>query len=73
MDKITTFAGYTENPHIFPMDMYETPMIKAAVGELHPLIADYISNVKPIPGKNILLIDALGAGEVWGCNVNGDY
>jgi uncharacterized C2H2 Zn-finger protein len=73
IEKDTIFSGYTDSAHIHALDMYEMGMIKAAVGELHPLIADYIANVKPINGKNILLIDALGAGEIWGENVNGDY
>ncbi len=71
--KDTIFSGYTETPHIFSMDMYDKTMIKSAMSDLHPEIEKYISNVKPLPDKNILLIDALGAGEVWYDNVNGDY
>jgi hypothetical protein len=32
----------------------------------------YIQNVKPIPGKTIILVLAMTAGETWGPNRNGD-
>jgi len=48
-------------------------MLKQAAQDMHPDIDAYIKKARPIPGKNILLIDALGAGEVWGSNVNADY
>src|SRR6187399_2413290 len=46
--------------------------IKTA-GEHHPTIAAYIRNAKPIPGITQLLLTALGAGEYWGDNANGDW
>jgi len=70
--KTTLSAGYTEQPHIFPLDMHDYGMIKAAT-EMHPDVLQYIQKVKPIPGKSIILVDAMGAGEFWGSNVNGDY
>jgi hypothetical protein len=33
---------------------------------------DYIRNVKPIPGKTVILVLAMTAGEYYGCNRNGD-
>jgi len=39
----------------------------------HPEIAAYIRDPRKIPGKTQLLITALGAGEYWGDNSNGDY
>lgn len=33
---------------------------------------DYIKNVKPIPGKTIILVLAMTAGEFYGANRNGD-
>ena len=57
------FLGYSNGkPHIFPMEMYNYSLIKQSSYELHPEIDAYIRKAKPIPGKNILLIDALGAG-----------
>lgn len=46
---------------------------KTASKDFHPEIADYISQAKPIPGVVQVLLTALGAGEFWGSNVNGDY
>ena len=40
---------------------------------LPPAIENYIRCAKPIQGKTQLLIDAMGAGEYYGSNVNGDY
>ena len=72
--KQTNFSGFSSTgPHIMPMDMMDYTLIKQAAGELHPEIDKYIRNAKPIPGKSILLIDAMGAGEYWGSNSNGDY
>lgn len=71
--KHTLSSGYDNNtPHIFPLDMYDMPLLKASV-EMHPDVLRYLQTVKPIPGKSIILVDALGAGEYWGSNVNGDY
>src|SRR5271166_3490693 len=47
-------------------------LIKTAA-EYHPQIQTYIKNAKPIPGYVQPLITALGAGEYWGSNINGDY
>jgi hypothetical protein len=69
----TRFYGFTDKPHIMPVAMHEYGLMKQAAGDMHPDIDAYIRKARPIPGKNILLIDALGAGEVWGPNVNGDY
>jgi len=33
---------------------------------------DYIKNVQPVPGKTIILVLAMTAGEHYGCNKNGD-
>lgn len=71
--KNTISAGYDNNtPHIFPLEMYDYPLLKSAT-EMHPEIAAYIQKAKPVPGKTIVLVDALGAGEYWGSNSNGDF
>jgi hypothetical protein len=77
MYKLVTFAGYDNNtgPHIFPIE----PNVERTIGHikmarpLPPKIEQYIRSAKPIPGKTQLLIDAMGAGEYYGSNVNGDY
>jgi len=74
--KLVTFAGYdTSGPHIFPIE----PDLDRTIGHikmarpLPPEIEQYIRTAKPIAGKTQLLIDAMGAGEFYGSNVNGDY
>lgn len=47
-------------------------LVKSA-GALHPQVAEYIRSVKPNPRFLWVLSNALGAGEYWGSNVNGDY
>jgi hypothetical protein len=76
MYKLVTFAGYdTSGPHIFPIE----PDLDRTIGHikmarpLPPEIEQYIRTAKPIQGKTQLLIDAMGAGEFYGSNVNGDY
>ena len=34
---------------------------------------DYIQHVKPKDGKRYILVIAMGAGEYWGANKNGDF
>jgi hypothetical protein len=75
MLKLLTFAGYDQaGPHIFPIE----PDRDRTIGHIkmaRPLparVEHYIKTARPIPGKTQLLIDALGAGEYWGDNANGD-
>jgi hypothetical protein len=76
MYKLLTFSGYdTNGPHIFPIE----PDLDRTIGHIkmaRPLpseIEQYIRTAKPVAGKTQLLIDAMGAGEYYGSNVNGDY
>ena len=76
MYKLVTFSGYdTSGPHIFPIE----PDVDRTIGHikmaraLPPTIEQYIRTAKPIQGKTQLLIDAMGSGEFYGSNVNGDY
>lgn len=72
IEKLVTFDGYDRNgPHIFPLETTPVRMIKLATA-LHPDIQAYVNKAKPVPGKTQMLIDALGAAEYWGQNVNGD-
>lgn len=81
MYKLVTFSGYDSRtgPHLFPIepDSHSSSMshIKMARdGRTLPASIDqYIRNARPIPGKSQLLIDAMGSGEYYGSNVNGDY
>ena len=73
MDKLLTYPGKTEKGiFTFVLDAERTHLEKTAA-EYHPTIASYIHEAKPIPGRMQILLTALGAGEYWGNNVNGDY
>lgn len=76
MWKHLTFAGCDQfGPHIFPIRADATRAgghVKLARA-LPPRVEQYLRTAKPIPGKTQLLLDALGAGEYWGDNSNGDW
>jgi len=73
MDKLLIFPGKTDKGvFTFVIDREMDHLVKTA-SEYHPEISSYINCAKAIPGKTQLLLTALGAGEYWGCNVNGDY
>lgn len=40
---------------------------------LLPEVQDFLGNLKRQPNKIYILVNALGAGEFWGSNINGDY
>lgn len=40
--------------------------------KLHPRVQDFVRAVRPTPSGIYVLVNALGAGEYWGSNVNGD-
>lgn len=76
MLKQITFSGCDRTgPHIFPIeaDVDRTIGHIKMARPLPPTIEHYIRTAKPVPGKTQLLIDAMGAGEYYGSNVNGDY
>jgi len=41
--------------------------------KLHPRVQDFVRNIIPTPSGIYILVNALGAGEYWGSNVNGDF
>jgi hypothetical protein len=75
--KLINYAGYDARtgPHIFPIEAN----LERSIGhikmarELPASIEQYLRSAAPIPGKTQLLIDAMGSGEYYGSNVNGDY
>jgi hypothetical protein len=73
MDKLLLFPGKTDRGVFTYVIDAEHRFLEKTAAEYHPTIAAYIHAAKPIKGKTQLLITALGAGEWWGHNVNGDY
>lgn len=73
MEKLLTFHGKSERGVFnYVIDTHHQFLEKTAA-EYHPEISNYIHNAKPIPGAVQVLLTALGAGEYWGANANGDY
>lgn len=73
MDKLLLFPGRTDKGIFTYVIDAEKNYLEKTAAEYHPTIASYINSAKPIKGKTQILLTALGAGEWWGCNVNGDY
>lgn len=73
MDKLLLFPGKTDRGVFTYLVDAEKSYLEKTACEYHPTIAAYINAAKPIRGKTQILLTALGAGEWWGFNVNGDY
>ena len=73
MDKLITFEGRSERGIFTYVVDTESPHLIKTASEYHPEIASYIRSAKTIPGKTQVLLTALGAGEYWGANSNGDW
>lgn len=75
MYKLSTFLaegeqGYSAVPLFGPADsVFE----KTASVSLLPEVLDYINGLKPKPGAQYVLVNAMGAGEYYGSNINGDF
>jgi hypothetical protein len=44
-----------------------------AASPMLPEVQRYLEKLQPHPNKIFVLVNALGAGEFWGSNINGDY
>jgi len=75
MYKLSHFRGDGEyGPTAIPLvGGAEEFMEKVAAPSLMPEIVQYISTLKPKKGSIYVLVNAMGAGEYYGANVNGDY
>lgn len=73
MDKLLLFPGKSERGIFTYVIDTELHHLTKTAAEYHPEIAQYIRTAQAITGKTQILLTALGAGEWWGCNVNGDY
>ena len=80
MIKQVQFRGKDDEGNVFcqplwgdnPLGSLEKTAAEFAPSKLHPAVREFISGVKQT-GKGIyILVNALGAGEYWGSNVNGD-
>src|SRR5688572_27098598 len=75
MLKCSYFRGETETgPSAIPLfgraDAY---FEKTASAQLLPEVVRYIAALKPENTSQYVLVNAMGAGEYFGSNINGDY
>ena len=74
MIKVSLFQGSEETgpaavPLFGPADPY---FEKVASANLLPEVATYIADLKPENNAQYVLVNAMGAGEYYGSNINGD-
>lgn len=77
MLKQVQFFGRNEQGHVFCQPLLDDGLIKTASAlprsNLHPKIADFVRTVRPSKHGIYVLVNAMGAGEIWGSNINGDH
>lgn len=75
MLKISTFLAESEQGRsVFPLfGKQEAVFEKTAAPSLKPEVLNYIDNLRPRKDAQYVLVNALGAGEYFGSNVNGDF
>ena len=78
MIKQCQFRGIDEKGHVFVQPLLsargfeKTASVLEFRSKLHPRIQDFVSAIRPSAAGVYVLVNALGAGEYWGSNVNGD-
>jgi hypothetical protein len=78
MIKQCQFKGIDDKGHIFCQPLlFDRGLEKNANvlemrSKLHPRIQDFVRGIQPSAAGIYVLVNALGAGEYWGSNVNGD-
>lgn len=75
MLKVAFFQGENElGPTALPLfGPADSVFEKTAAPTLLPEVAQYIANLRPSKNSQYVLLNALGAGEFWGSNINGDF
>ena len=79
--KVCQFKARRERGERFAEVFHPGEMEKAAsffsmnktAAPLLPQVQAYLEKLKPDPSKIYVLVNALGAGEYWGSNINADY
>ncbi len=79
MIKQCQFRGVNEKGHVFCQPLLsrggafeKTAQVLEMRSKLHPRIQDFVRAIRPTASGVYVLVNALGAGEYWGSNVNGD-
>lgn len=77
MIKQLQFFGRDERGRVFCQPLLDDGLVKTASAtsraNLQPKIAEFVKVVRPTKHGIYVLVNALGAGEIWGSNINGDH
>lgn len=75
MLKVAYYRGENElGPTVLPLfGPADAVFEKTAAPHLLPEVSQYIANLRPTKDAQYVLLNAMGAGEYWGSNVNGDF
>jgi len=75
MIKVSLFHGEDEQGvHAIPLfGSADRTFEKTAEPLLLPEVSQYIATLRPRPDAQYVLVNAMGAGEYWGSNINGDH
>jgi len=75
MDKLLSYSSEdANNKYLYTLRMAGGPLTKlAAASEWPPEVTDFINKLVPKEHCHYSLCNALGAGEYWSSNVNGDF
>lgn len=71
--KASLFAGGEGEPQVIPLGLPQERVLEKTGSALLPEVRRYISDLRPRANAQYVLVNALGAGEFYGSNVNGDY
>jgi hypothetical protein len=78
MEKQVQFKAVNEQGQLVVQPLFISSGLEKTAGalemrsKLHPRIQDFVRAVRPTSSGIYVLVNALGAGEYWGSNVNGD-
>jgi len=70
--KLATFQGVSKGGEPLTRVFHPGDQITKVAGTMLPDVQKWLSEYKPVEGKIPILVNALGASEYWGQNVNGD-
>jgi hypothetical protein len=77
MIKVAFFPGVSEAGQVvFPLfvsSKTDREFEKKAESIILPDVAKYIAGLKPLAGSQYVLVNAMGAGEYYSSNINGDF
>lgn len=73
--KRVTFGPFDQDGNPYCVPLFSKSLEKTAaekVDNLHPAVRKFVDKVKPTPKGIYVLVNAMGASEIWGQNSNGD-